>query len=234
MRVEAQDSSFYNQNVKELIPIKFHRFAWSLLIMLAIVLTGSQTNAQAAETLRIGSSSGDVWDVQYRLQTLGLYTQPLDGKYGPQTAAAVTRFQQTYGLAADGVTGAQTWQALRKYTLNQEEMDILARVIYSEARGESYTGQVAVGAVVMNRIESPLFPNTIKGVVFQPWAFTAVNDGQYWLTPDRTAYSAALDAVRGWDPSGGAIYYYNPVTATNTWIRSRSTIVQIGRHVFAK
>src|SRR5690606_3724980 len=112
--------------------------------------------------------------------------------------------------------------------------DILAKVIYSEARGEPYRGQVAVGAVVMKRIRTAGFPNTIKGVVFQSGAFTAVDDGQYWLTPNSTAYKAAQEAVRGWDPSYGALYYYNPKTATNKWIRTREIIVQIGNHVFAK
>ncbi|GAB6928538.1 spore cortex-lytic enzyme [Paenibacillus sp. JCM 10914] len=189
--------------------------------------------AEAAPLLKPGSSNGDVWDLQYRLKTLDFYTQPLDGQYGPNTTAAVKRFQQEYGVPADGITGALTWRQLKKYTLNQAEMDIMAKVIYSEARGEPYKGQVAVGAVVMNRIQSSEFPNDIRGVVFQPRAFTAVDDGQYWLTPDRTAYLAAFDAVRGWDPTYESLYYFNPKTATSKWIWTRPQVVQIGNHIFA-
>ncbi|MEK5254618.1 spore cortex-lytic enzyme [Paenibacillus sp. FSL F4-0125] len=190
-------------------------------------------SASAAPVLTVGSSSGDVWDLQYRLKTLDFYTQPLDGVYGSQTKAAVAKFQKAYGLSADGVTGMKTWNTLKKYTLNIEEMDILAKVIYSESRGEPYKGQVAVGAVVMNRIQSSQFPNNIKDVVFQKGAFTAVSDGQYWLTPNRTAYLAALDAVRGWDPTNNSIYYFNPDTATSAWIWSRPQNLKIGKHIFA-
>ncbi|WP_339320638.1 spore cortex-lytic enzyme [Paenibacillus sp. FSL R10-2734] len=190
-------------------------------------------SASAAPVLTVGSSSGDVWDLQYRLKTLDFYTQPLDGVYGSQTKTAVAKFQKAYGLSADGVAGTKTWNALKKYTLNINEMDILAKVIYSEARGEPYKGQVAVGAVVMNRIQSSQFPNNIKDVVFQKGAFTAVSDGQYWLTPNRTAYLAALDAVRGWDPTTNSLYYFNPDTATSAWIWSRPQNLKIGKHIFA-
>lgn len=191
------------------------------------------TQAAAPSTLSVGSSSGDVWDLQYRLKALGLFNMQLTGYYGTYTKNSVQAFQQNYGLQIDGISGPQTWRALKKYSLNQSEMDILARVIYSEARGESYKGQVAVGAVVMNRIKSDQFPDNIKDVVFQSGAFTAVDDGQYWLTPDSTAYSAALDAVRGWDPTYGSLYYFNPKTATSDWIWSRPQKIQIGNHIFA-
>lgn len=201
----------------------------STLLLLPLLV---QTT-EAAPLLKPGSENGDVWDLQYRLKTLDFYTQPLDGKYGSNTKSAVTRFQKEYGMPADGITGAQTWRQLKKYTLNQSEMDIMAKVIYSEARGEPYKGQVAVGAVVMNRIQSSEFPNDIQGVVFQKSAFTAVDDGQYWLTPNRTAYLAAMDAVRGWDPTYESLYYFNPKTATSKWIWSRPQTVQIGHHIFA-
>lgn len=191
-------------------------------------------NAEAATVLRQGSANGDVWDLQYRLNALGYYPQSLDGIYGGQTASAVAKFQRDYGLAADGVVGNATWKALKKYSLDRSEMDILARVIYSEARGEPYKGKVAVGAVVVNRIQSGKFPNTIRGVVFQPGAFTAVDDGQFWLTPDSSAYQAAYDAVRGWDPSYGSLYYFNPATATSKWIWSRPQTVKIGNHIFTQ
>ncbi|WP_340395680.1 spore cortex-lytic enzyme [Paenibacillus sp. FSL E2-0177] len=190
-------------------------------------------SANAAPVLTIGSSSGDVWDLQYRLKTLDFYTEPLDGVYGSQTKAAVAKFQKAYGISADGISGTKTWNILKKHTLNINEMDILAKVIYSESRGEPYVGQVAVGAVVMNRIQSSQFPDNIKEVVFQKGAFTAVSDGQYWLTPNQTAYLAALDAVRGWDPTNHSIYYFNPDTATSAWIWSRPQNLKIGKHIFA-
>lgn len=189
--------------------------------------------ASAAPKLSYGSANGDVWDLQYRLYALAYYTSPLDGIYGKETQAAVRKFQRDYGLTPDGVAGPRTWTMIKKYSLNLYEMDILARVIYSEARGEPYVGQVAVGAVVMNRIQSDQFPDHIRGVVFQPGAFTAVDDGQFWLKPNRTAYLAALDAVRGWDPTNNALYYFNPKTATSGWIWSRPQKVKIGNHIFA-
>jgi len=190
--------------------------------------------ANAEAVLKQGSSGDYVWDLQYRLKTIGLFDRELTGYFGAHTRQAVVKFQQKYGLKADGVVGPATWKALRKYTLNKSEMDIMARVIHGEARGEPYKGQVAVGAVVMNRIRSDLFPDTIRGVVFQAGAFTAVSDGQYWLTPNATAYKAALDAVRGWDPTNGALYYFNPKTATSKWIWTRQQTVTIGNHIFAK
>lgn len=222
----------YNVFRKEATTMKTKIF--TLLLLLGLVSMASMIgSASAAPVLTVGSSSGDVWDLQYRLKTLNFYTQPLDGVYGAQTKAAVAKFQKAYGLSADGVTGTKTWNALKKYTLNIEEMDILAKVIYSESRGEPYKGQVAVGAVVMNRIQSSQFPNNIKNVVFQKGAFTAVSDGQYWLTPNRTAYLAALDAVRGWDPTNNSIYYFNPDTATSAWIWTRPQNLKIGKHIFA-
>ncbi|OAB28347.1 spore cortex-lytic enzyme [Paenibacillus macquariensis subsp. defensor] len=207
---------------------------FTMLLLLGLISMASTMNsASAAPVLNSGSSSGDVWDLQYRLKTHGFYTQELDGKYGAHTKSAVYRFQKDYGLSADGITGSRTWSVLKKHSLNINEMDIMARTIYSESRGESYTGQVAVGAVVMNRIQSNQFPNTIKGVVFEKGAFTAVDDGQYWLTPNRTAYLAALDAVRGWDPSKNSLYYFNPDTATSAWIWTRPQNLKIGKHIFA-
>lgn len=202
-----------------------------LTVILALVLP---MQTMAAPTLKMGSQSGDVWDLQYRLQVLGFYQDDLDGSYGPKTYQAVRQFQKNYGLSVDGIAGEKTWGALKKVSVNRGEMQMLAQLVYSEARGESYTGQVAVAAVVMNRLQSSLFPNTVKGVIFEPLAFTAIADGQYWLTPNKTAYQAAWDAVRGWDPTGNAIYYFNPDTATSKWIWSRPQIKKIGKHIFAK
>jgi N-acetylmuramoyl-L-alanine amidase len=211
---------------------------WIVMFLAAIMLTFSGLAApveaaQASAALTKGSVSGDVWDLQYRLNALGYYSLPLDGIYGPKTEASVRNFQRDYGIQVDGKVGVQSWKVLKKVSLNRSEMDILAKTIYSEARGESYTGQVAVGAVVMNRIASSQFPDTIRGVVFQTGAFTSVSDGQFWLTPNTTAYKAAYDAVRGWDPSKGALYYFNPKTSTSKWIWTRKAIVHIGRHIFA-
>jgi N-acetylmuramoyl-L-alanine amidase len=211
---------------------------WKLITFLVVVcllgIGGANQEARAAALLQPGAANGDVWDLQFRLKVLGYYQLPLDGQYGLQTKAAVSKFQKNYGLTPDGLTGSATWAALKIYSLNRAELDIMARTIYGEARGESYEGQVAVGAVIMNRIQSKQFPNSIQEVVFQPRAFTAVDDGQYWLTPNSTAYRAAEEAVRGWDPTGGSLFYFNPDTATSRWIWSRPQTVQIGKHIFAK
>lgn len=213
---------------------------WKLLALLfglcLMSVNALIPHAQAAPppVLKQGSNNGDVWDLQFRLKLSGFYQLPLDGLYGSNTVSAVKRFQTNYGLTSDGITGEKTWAALKKNSLNREELDILAKVIYSEARGEPYVGQVAVGAVVMNRIQSGQFGDNIKDVVFQEDAFTAISDGQYWLTPDSTAYMAAEDAVRGWDPTYDSLYYFNPKTATSKWIWTRPQTVQIGNHIFAR
>ncbi|MGG1659314.1 spore cortex-lytic enzyme [Brevibacillus sp. NRS-1366] len=213
----------------------FHKKTLTTLLMammtIGIVLP---TNSLAAPLLQRGSESGDVWDLQYRLQILGFYQDDLDGSYGGNTYQAVRQFQKTYGLTVDGIAGTQTWSKLKKVSVNRSEMQMLAQLVYSEARGEEYKGQVAVAAVAMNRLQSKDFPNTLQSVIFEPYAFTAIDDGQYWLTPNKTAYQAAWDAVRGWDPTNGALYYFNPDTATSSWIWSRPQIKQIGKHIFAR
>ena len=177
--------------------------------------------------------------IQQKLKELGYYKGSIDGIYGQGTRSAVIAFQKANGLSADGIVGPKTASALG-VTINSEEVAqsgsdlyLLAKCVYSEARGEPYEGQVAVAAVVLNRVESPQFPNTIAEVIYQPWAFTAVHDGQINLEPNSTAYSAAKDAMNGWDPTYGCLYYYNPTTATSEWIFSRTTVVTIGKHVFA-
>lgn len=177
--------------------------------------------------------------VQQKLKELGFYTGKVDGVYGAGTRSAVIQFQRSKGLTADGVVGNATLKALG-ITFNTEssiqgssDLYILAKCVYAEARGEPYQGKVAVAAVILNRVESPDFPNTVAGVVYQPWAFTAVNDGQINLEPDQSCYNAARDAMNGWDPTYGCLYYYNANTATSKWIFNRKTVVTIGNHVFA-
>jgi N-acetylmuramoyl-L-alanine amidase len=208
-------------------------FAFLLAVFLVSAALPAQQAEAAGPTLRFGSTGGDVWDLQFRLQILGYYNIKLDGVYGSSTVQAVRRFQQNYGLTADGVAGPRTWAALKRVSVNARELTLLARAVYSEARGEPYVGQVAIAAVIMNRLQSPHFPNTVAGVIFQRNAFTAVQDGQFWLEPDATAYAAAWDAVRGWDPTGGALYYFNPATATSEWIWTRKQTGKIGNHIFA-
>ncbi|MEW9671376.1 spore cortex-lytic enzyme [Ammoniphilus sp. 3BR4] len=207
---------------------------FAFFVLAALLISTPAEQADAAPTLQVGSTVGDVWDLQFRLNILGYYPQKPDGVYGSDTAQAVRRFQSAYGLQADGVTGQQTWKVLKRVSVNKKEFEVLAKIINGEARGESYTGQVAVGAVVMNRVMSSQFPNNVIGVVFEPRAFTAIDDGQYWLTPNSSAYRAAIDAVRGWDPTGGALFYFNPETATSRWIWSRPQIVRIGKHIFCE
>ena len=208
------------------------------------VIPGSYQPVYAA-VYQQGSSGSTVKTIQQKLKNWGYYKGSVDGIFGSQTKEAVKYFQRKNGLTVDGIVGNQTLKALGIYntgsssnssTNNYSDADVnlLARLIYGEARGESYVGQVAVGAVVMNRIRSASFPNTMSGVIYQKYAFTAVDDGQINLTPNATARKAALDAMNGWDPTYGAIYYYNPVTATSSWIFTRQTTGTIGNHDFAK
>ncbi len=182
-----------------------------------------------------GLTTNQIKTVQTKLKNWGYYTGSVDGIYGPKTRAAVIKFQQKNNLVADGIVGSKTAAALGMSLTSQTSSDLylLAKCIYAEARGEPYAGQVAVGAVILNRVKSSSFPNTISGVIYQPYAFTAVADGQINLEPNDTAYNAARDALNGWDPSYGALYYYNPSTATSSWIWSRTVLVTIGKHKFA-
>lgn len=193
-------------------------------------------------TLRNGSAGNAVIRVQTKLRSLGYYDGQIDGLYGSKTEAAVRRFQYAKGLTADGICGVRTLSALglssvsaaaQTGTVNDGNVYLLARIISAEARGESYTGQVAVGAVVMNRVKSTKFPNTLAGVIYQPGAFTAVTDGQFDQPIADSAYRAARDALNGVDPTGGCLYYYNPATATSSWIFSLPVKTVIGKHRFS-
>ena len=184
---------------------------------------------------KIGSTGSQVSEIQSRLKKWGYYNGAVDGIFGTQTRNAVIKFQKKNGLTPDGIVGSKTLAALgisEKSSYNSADYELLARIISAEARGESYLGQVAVGAVVLNRIEHPSFPDTLAGVVYQNGAFSCLYDGQFYKPISDSAYSAARDALNGMDPSGGAIYYYNPKTATNKWITGRPVITTIGRHVF--
>lgn len=186
------------------------------------------------------AATADIKTVQTKLKKWGYYTGAIDGINGPKTIAAVKAFQKKYGLTQDGIVGpltaAKMGISLSGSTsggYNSNDRYLLAKIVYAEARGESYTGQVAIAAVVLNRVKDSRFPNTVSGVIYQPWAFTAVNDGQINLEPNQKAYQAADDALNGWDPTYGAVYYYNPATATSKWIYSTKTVTTIGKHVFA-
>lgn len=174
-------------------------------------------------------------EIQTRLKELGYYNGQAHGVYDDATVVAIKNFQADNGIYVSGAVGGVTANALGIYMSEQESNDLylLAKCIHAEARGESYVGKVAVGAVILNRVSSPDFPDTIYGVVYQPWAFTAVHDGQINLEPEAASYQAATDALNGWDPTYGCLYYYNPETASSSWIFSRQTVVTIGKHIFA-
>ena len=198
---------------------------------------------------KYGSRGEEVRTIQTKLKRWGYYKGNVDGIYGSQTLEAVKYFQRKNGLTVDGIAGTKTLQAMGIYnssgnssgsssnsssSTNSNDLNLLSRLVYGEARGEPYTGQVAVAAVVLNRVKHSSFPNTIAGVIYQKGAFDVVSDGQINLTPNETAKKAAQDALNGWDPSNGAIYYFNPSTATNKWIWSRPMTVTIGKHRFCK
>ncbi|MHC1696071.1 MAG: spore cortex-lytic enzyme [Eubacteriales bacterium] len=188
---------------------------------------------------RQGSRGGEVTQIQTKLKNWGYYNGSVDGIYGSKTTEAVKKFQRTNGLTVDGICGPQTLNALgiavsTSGGATSNDINLLAQLISAEARGEPYSGQVAVGAVVLNRVKHPSFPNSIAGVIYQPGAFSCLTDGQFYEPVASSARNAARDALNGVDPSGGAIYYYAPAKATNKWIRSRPIVKTIGTHVFCK
>lgn len=201
----------------------------------------ADTTLEAA-AVRQGDSGSKVKEIQRKLNELGFSVGAVDGIFGSKTLQAVKNFQKSRGLVVDGIVGTATAKALgislssgSSGNSNYAGGDVylLAKTIHAEARGEPYIGQVAVGAVVLNRVKSSSFPNTIAGVVYQPWAFTAVHDGQINLEPNDSAMRAARDAMNGWDPTNGCLYYFNPATATSKWIWSREVKLTIGKHKFA-
>lgn len=216
----------------------------SILMIIFVTYNIFFRNNELLALSKYGSRGDEVIQIQTKLKRWGYYSGNIDGIYGTQTLNAVKYFQRKNGLTVDGIAGKNTLEAMGIFnssgnssssnSTTTSDLNLLARVVYGEARGEPYAGQVAVAAVVLNRVRSSSFPNTISGVVYQSGAFTAVSDGQINLTPNTTAYNAARDALNGWDPSVGAIYYFNPNTATNAWIWSRPHIVTIGKHRFCK
>lgn len=209
-----------------------------------------ETNIPSAHVQEVlskrGSYGSEVTAIQKKLKNWGYYTGSVDGIYGSRTEAAVRYFQRKNGLVVDGIAGKNTLAAMGIQSsssspasssvggYSSSDLNLIARAVYGEARGEPYTGQVAVAAVILNRVRDSRFPKTVAGVVYQAGAFDVVADGQINLTPNDTAYKAVRDAVNGWDPTYGCLYYYNPRTATNKWIRSLPISTTIGSHVFCR
>ena len=204
--------------------------------LMMVVVTLFLTPGEILALSKYGSRGTEVRNIQTRLKKWGYMNGTVDGIYGKKTVEAVKKFQRKHGLTADGIAGPATLAKIGLPTGStssyNSNVNLLARIISGEARGEKYEGQVAIAAVVLNRVKHSSFPNTIAGVVYQNGAFTAVTDGQINITPTESCYNAARDALNGWDPTGGAIYYYNPVTATSSWIRTRPIVKTIGKHVF--
>ena len=231
-------------NIKTRSKVKLLWQIVAIVLVNVIVITAiAYTYAETRQTLsQIGSRGQEVRQVQQKLKQLGYYSGSVDGVYGTATQKAVRQFQKNCGITADGIAGPKTLLYLGLGSggsssvggYSSSDVYLLARIIAAEARGESYTGQVAVGAVVLNRVRHSSFPDTIAGVVYQAGAFSAVRDSNWNVAPDDTAKKAARDAINGWDPTGGAIYYYNPAKTSNQWIRSRPVVTTIGRHVFCK
>ncbi|MGN0538444.1 MAG: spore cortex-lytic enzyme [Candidatus Fimenecus sp.] len=218
----------------------------AVILLNAMVISAiAYTYRESTQTLsKIGSRGEEVRQVQKKLKELGLYSGSVDGIYGVNTQKAVRQFQKNCGITADGIAGPKTLLYLGLGSgsgtsssaggYSSSDIYLLAKVIGAEARGESYTGQVAVGAVVLNRVRHSSFPDSISGVVYQSGAFSCVRDSNWSVEPNDTAKKAARDAINGWDPTGGAIYYYNPAKTSNQWIRTRPVITTIGKHVFCK
>ena len=222
--------------------IKFRRTI-AVLMVLVILISAMLPAAVLAENLRYGSRGDKVKELQQKLKRWGYYTGSIDGIFGSGTQAAVKNFQKKNGLTADGIVGPKTAAALGMNLTSSSsssgssssssgDLYLLARLVHGEARGEPYKGKVAVAAVVLNRVKSSSFPNTIAGVIYQRGAFDAVSDGQINMQPDNEYIRAARDAMNGWDPSNGCLYYYNPKTATSRWMLSRPVLLHIGQHAF--
>ena len=210
-----------------------------ILSIFAIIICLLYPAVQALS--RYGSTGNEVRQIQTKLKNWGYYNGSVDGIFGSRTLAAVKSFQRKNGLQVDGIVGEKTLAALginssgnSGSSSNNTNLNLLSKLVYAEARGEPYKGMVAVAATVLNRVASSKFPDTIAGVIYQPGAYTCVDDGQINLSPDSTARKAAQDAINGWDPTSGCIYYFNPNTATSGWIWTRTQVMTIGKHIFCK
>ena len=240
------------KNIKSFFNLKNLKKAWQVLVIILLVLLMSSVIQYTADIYNVnsgneqegvyvlskyGSRGTEVRQIQTKLKQLDYYKGSVDGIFGTQTKNAVIAFQKNCGITADGIAGPKTLLYLglgsgSSSGYSSNDIYLLAKVIEGEARGESYTGQVAIGAVILNRVEHSSFPNSISGVVYQSGAFDCVYDSNWSVEPSATAKKAAQDAINGWDPSGGAIYYYNPSKTTNKWMLSRPVIAVIGRHYF--
>ena len=223
-----------------------YRTAIALLLVFTLLIFASYVQREDTDSVhtlsKIGSRGNEVREIQKKLRELGYYKGSVDGIYGTGTQKAVKSFQKNCGITADGIAGPKTLKYLglsssstgSSGTYSSSDINLLAKLIAAEARGESYTGQVAVGAVVLNRVSHSSFPDTVAGVIYQKGAFSCVNDSNWSVSPNATSLKAARDCINGWDPSGGAIYYYNPAKTSNAFMYSRPVITTIGRHVFCK
>ena len=226
---------FNNQKFKRVITV-------ITVITLFFACISISAQEDSVSTLsKLGSRGNEVRRIQTKLRELGYYRGSVDGIYGVATQKAVRSFQKNCGITADGIAGPKTLKYLGLGTsagssggYSSSDVNLLAKLIAAEARGETYRGQVAVGAVVLNRVEHASFPDTIAGVIYQRGAFSCVNDSNWYVSPDSNSIKAARDCINGWDPSGGAIYYYNPAKTTNSFMFSRPVITTIGNHVFCK
>ena len=216
-----------------------------LTIILVMTMGIVASDISYGQNIAWGSSGAEVRELQNKLKSWGYFDGAVDGVYGAKTYEAVKLFQKKNGLTADGVVGSQTRAALgmpskstapntsvSRGVSRSDDVNLLARTIHAESKGEPYEGQVAVGAVILNRVKSSKFPNTLAGVVYQPCAFEPVKRGTINEAPNEAAYKAARDAINGWDPTGGALYFWNPATSSSPWIWSRTITLRIGDHVF--
>lgn len=210
------------------------RIVCMMLALISVVLVTTSIFAGNADLTK-----QEVVAIQTRLKNWGYYTGAVDGVFGKKTEEAVRYFQRKNGLTVDGVVGSKTAEKLGISLSGQQDgksagsdVYLLARLVYGEARGEPYKGKVAVAAVVLNRVDSSLFPNTIAGVIYQKGQFSVVVDGQINLAPDTESLNAARDALAGWDPTGGCLYYYNPKKTSNAYMKSKPVKLVIGNHYF--
>lgn len=244
--LKKRRNEFKHYNKYQSTFLKFCVFVLTLTIITAsysVFVTETENKNSITALSKLGSRGDEVRKIQNKLKQLGYYNGSVDGIYGVATQKAVRRFQASVGITVDGIAGSKTllYMGLGSSSgggsygsYSSSDIYLLAKVIEAEARGESYTGQVAVGAVVLNRVESASFPDTISGVVYQSGAFSAVTDSNWSVTPTATSRKAAQDAINGWDPSYGCLYYYNPAKTSNKWIRTRPVVTTIGSHVFCK